>query len=58
MKIKAKPSFMELDISNNYQGLDTPDYEALKRGKTIELKKIPVYIEGHIEKVKEKNNGS
>jgi len=54
MLVKAKEKFQELGIENNYQGLNTEDYFALRRGEIVELKEIPKHLlEGdYIEKIK------
>ena len=54
MKVKATEKFQELGIENSYQGLDTEDYFALRRGEVIELKEIPAHLMAgkYIEKIK------
>lgn len=57
MKVKAKKSFMDLHISNNYQGLHCDDYFALRRGETVDLDIVPEIIEKHVTVKKEKDDG-
>ena len=55
MRVKAKESFLLLDISNSYQGLNTDDYFTLKEGGIVTISVIPKICQEHlIEIVKKK----
>lgn len=54
MKVKAKKSFKNLGIENNYQGLSTPIYEALMRGEEVEIDALNPFIENHVKIVGQK----
>jgi len=53
MKIIGLPEFKNLGIENDYQGLSTEDYFALRRGEIIEIDKIPDHLVdgGFVEKI-------
>ncbi len=57
MKIKM---VKYIDTENSYHGLNMEDWFNLNAGKVLkkEWKEIPAKLEGYVEQVKEKKNGS
>ena len=54
MKVKEKESFLLLDISNSYQGLNTDDYFTLKEGGIVTISSIPKICQEHLVEIVKK----
>ena len=54
MRVKEKESFLLLDISNSYQGLNTDDYFTLKEGGIVTISTIPKICQEHLMEIKPK----